>query len=189
MNPEDPEIEKLARDRKKEFQSHEEAALPEAKAAFHRFVETETDEVKRERLEEFIKFIDEANSLEDVNWFREKAIKTAAASRALADKAILEEQARQVRKKQVINAWIFGAILMAIIIGTGFGKTYYGVLPDGTEVEMESETPEVIQLDKKPYKLEFDHGGYAFNQYVVVRLILSGLVVIGCVIYTVSKDI
>ncbi len=189
MDPEDSDIEKLARDRKKEFQSQEEIALPEAKAAFHRFVETETDEVKRERLEEFIKFVDEAKTLEDVNWFREKAIKTAAASRALADKAILEEQARQVRRKQVLNAWVFGAILIAVIVGTGIGKTYYGVLAGGIEVEMESEKPETIQFDGKSVQLEFDHHGYAFNQHVVARLVLSALVVITCIIYTASKDI
>lgn len=189
MSPEDPEIEQFARERKNAFHAHEDAALPEAKVAFRRFVETEKDEIKRERMQEFIKFVDEAKSLEDVNWFREKAIKTAAASRSLADKAILDEQARQVRKKQVVNAWIFAAVLVVIIIGTGIGKTYYGVLKDGTEVQMDSEAPETIYVDKKPVTLQLHHHGYAFNQYVIARLIAAGIVIVVCVVFTVSKDI
>lgn len=189
MSPEDPEIEQFARERKNEFARQETSALSEAKAAFHRFVETEDDEIKRERMREFIKFVDEAKDLEDVNWFREKAIKTAAASRALADKAALEEQERLLRRKQVVHAWIFGAVLIAVILGTGVGKAYYGVLSDGTKVEMDSEAPETIRVDGKPVTLTFNHYEYAFNQHVVIRLIAAGLVVVLCLIFTVAKDI
>ncbi len=152
--------------------------LPKAVAAFKQYVEDEKDPVKKAKLREFVPHIEKVVDLNELEWFRVKAVETAEASRKLADQAKAREAARKAFIKQMAIEWIIGAVASLIIFLTGIGSVYYYSMPDGNAFRVDSYEGAAFILDEGKEKAEFTHSGYWFNEHVTIRLTLIAIILV-----------
>ena len=177
----------FAREMKRQIQEREAAALRQAKAEFARLVETETDEVRREKLKEFVPLVEDAKTLTDVQWFQQKAVQTSQAARALHEQETAKDAVRTVARRHVAMVWAVLIGLCAIVLVTGLSKVYYGVLPEGQVIEIGSQDGAMIEVDGKPTQVVYSHTGYELREGLITRSIIAIILIVLGILYTLSK--
>jgi len=112
--------------------------LVEAQEEFKKMANEEPDPVKREKLKEFFKLVDQALEAEEIGSIRELAVQTADAARVAVELVKAQEVARKRADKRVVIAWVVTLLAIVILVGTGFRTVQIYKLPDGTLVEWDS---------------------------------------------------
>ncbi len=166
-------------------------SLKEGKEAFRQYVEQEQDPVKQEKLKEFLPFIEKSIDVYDLEWFRNKAIQTADASRSLLDQKEeqieFEKEKKATWVKRLKFLWCIFIVVGAFVIWQGFEKVYVYTTPDGIELLSEIDEGKIVIAGKNKTRLTFTEEKIAFYNDATARLVGVASIGLILIIFTLVK--
>lgn len=167
------------------------AALKHAREAFLKHIEQEQDPVKKEKLKEFIPYMEKTFSLHEIDWFRLKAIETADSARAFIESNKNEEELQISDKifwlRFMAVMWALFLIISPILIWTGMSKVYIYKTSEGAEVMSQTFEGAKIIGGEDQMPMTFDREALALISLPTARVVAIVVTFFGLIALTLSR--
>lgn len=167
------------------------AALRHAREAFLKQIEQEKDPVKREKLKEFIPYMERTFSLHEIDWFRVKAIESANAARTYVDSEDSEKEFQVSNRvfwlRTLALLWTLFLVVSPIVIWTGMQNVYVYRTDQGSEIISESFEGDHIVIGENKIPMEFNRREWTLLKSPVARVTGVILAFFGLIALTLGK--